>query len=306
LPKLMDKSGFDKQVEDVRFQLEKQSIDCVNYEIKVDDAKSLVDHITQRLKFFQTEADIQHQKINALENRLAEISGERNHLLRSAKIAEDDIARDQNQILKSEQELENLRKQLSNNRLLNKKIEFEIQTLQDELAFRKAVFNDESTELRTQSSKGINVIPAVDLSNFYKNELAIAVRQIRDDFQRLNAQQMQDYKQVKESELSIFTQQVEYERVQAQKAKAKMDANMEAESMSSVEISRSMESNKTEMNHLGSQYGDLKNRLSTLEEHLAEIKLRNANTLEKQNNEIMRLKEQNNSFANELEYWERG
>ena len=77
LPKLMDKSGLDN---DVRILLEKQSIDCVNYEIKVDDAKSLVDHITQRLKFFQTEADIQNQKIHALENRLAEISGERNHL----------------------------------------------------------------------------------------------------------------------------------------------------------------------------------------------------------------------------------
>ena len=202
--------------------------------------------------------------------------------------------------------MENLRKQLSNNRLMNKKIEFEIQTLQDELAFRKAVFNEESTELRTQFSKGGNVIPAVDLSNFYKNELAIAVRQIRDDFQRLNAQQIQDYKQVKENELSIFTQQVEYERVKAQKAKAKMDANMEAESMTSIEISKSLESSKIEVNRLNSQYGDLKNRLSTLEEHLAEIKLRNSNTLEKQDNEIIRLKDQNNSFANELEYWERG
>ena len=68
-------------------------------------------------------------------------------LKRSAKQIEDEIERAMSRINSSEKEIEDLQAALKDGRTKNKKIEFETQTLQDELAFCKAVFDEELADM---------------------------------------------------------------------------------------------------------------------------------------------------------------
>ena len=74
-----------------------------------------------------------------------------------------------------------------------------MQTLNDELAFLKAVFQEEINDMRLKVNGGS--LTSSDLTNFYKNELVTAVRQIRQDFTTMCDQQLADYKDHKENEL---------------------------------------------------------------------------------------------------------
>jgi hypothetical protein len=123
-------------------------------------------------------------------------------------------------------DLEGLRAKLRASKSKNKQVEFEMQTLLDELEFRKAVFNEEKTEIMARQQNG-RVLQGVDLSNFYRNELVTAVKQIREDFHSLSAHQLSQYKELKEAELKFHVHQAEQEKISLANARAKMDSSVE-------------------------------------------------------------------------------
>jgi chromosome segregation ATPase len=140
---LFDRTSFDPELSKLRSQLEDESNACVKHRAKIEESENLCQHLGQRIKFFQSDAQAHKQKISALENQLADINSQRDYLIRSAQLAEESISRDQQRITTAEKDLENLISKLKTDRSRNKQIEFEMQTLNDELAFLKAVFQEE-------------------------------------------------------------------------------------------------------------------------------------------------------------------
>jgi hypothetical protein len=235
-PKVMDKTDLDKQLNKLRTDLEDRSYDVVKIELDMDNNQSLSQHITQRLRFFQIEEEISKQKIANLKIQLDEISRQKDYILRGAQVQEEEIKRDQNQIFKTEKDLEELRKKLKEGRLENKKAEFEMQTLLDQLAFLRAVFNEEINVMK--SNQNSMVLPGGgDVTAFYKNELITAVRQIREDFHTLNKQQLDEYKSRKEAELAEAQFKVEQDEIFLKQQRSKMSANQDLESQNSKVIS---------------------------------------------------------------------
>ncbi|RNA25655.1 calmodulin [Brachionus plicatilis] len=301
-PTLANKNSADQEVQRVRVKLETESYDCVKHQTRILESEGLINELNQRIKFFQTESEAQRQKIGALQNQLDAFKEQRESLVRSALVAEDDIAREQGKHLKAEKDLDNLRSSLKDNRLKNKGLEFEIQTLLDELSFRKAVYNEEITELRSKPEG--TILNPVDLSNFYKNELITAVKQIRSDFKHLSEQQIKDYKEHKENELSVVVQAAEYEKVMAERAKSKLEASIDLEHFNVSELHSSLNSSKSEISVVNQRNNDLVKRLSSLENGLMDIKLKNKEKLERLQNEIDKLILENDSYANDIEYWD--
>lgn len=305
LPTITDKTESDKKLEQIRSKLEQESLDVVRHQIKIEETQSLNQDLNDRIRFFGREADIQRQKIMELQNQLAEINNQRESLIRSAKLAEDDRKRDEEKSIQAEQTLAKLRKQLSDSRMQYKKVEFELQSVVDEIEFRKALFSEEAADLRTRYNSLTNVIPGVDINDFYKKELLLAVRQIKEDFHLLNEQQLDDYKRNKEKELAARQQDFDNEKKAADLLRSKRSASVDVETQNSAELQRSIKQDKNELDQERARHTQLLNRLAGLEEKLKGTKEGNYFKLEKYQNEIDQLKDQNNTYANELGYWEK-
>ena len=65
------------------------------------------------------------------------------------------------------------------------------------------------------------VLSTTDLQSFYRGELENAIRQIRQDFEALNDQQLKEYKAYKENELNMIAKQVEHDRMIAEQTKVR-------------------------------------------------------------------------------------
>ena len=180
-PKLMDKSELSGKLGSIRSKLEEESLATVKLQTRIEADEILISHINDRLRFFHLEAEIQKQKLITLQSYLTETANQKEFLKRNAKVLEDEIAAEQTRILATEKDLEALLLSLQNGRNVNKKLELEMQTLLDEISFAKAIFNEEIAHLRNSLTNGI-AFSGSDIRSFYESELAIAIRQIRDDF----------------------------------------------------------------------------------------------------------------------------
>lgn len=302
-PKLFDRSEFDPQLNKLRVKLEEESNECVKFKARIEESENLIQHIGQRIKFYQSDVQADRQKIAGLENQLADINSQRDYLVRSSNLAEESITREKQRIAQAENDLENLIKKLKQDRSKNKQIEFEMQTLNDELAFLKAVFQEELNDMRLKvNASGLT---SSDLTNFYKNELVTAIRQIRQDFNTMSDQQLADYKDHKENELKLAIQQNEKERLKEQELRSKNEANKDLELQSVNELRTTLDGNKKDMNKLNTDFSQLSMRLAQLEDALRLSKNKNQDLIERKLAEIEKLKEQNGTMENEVEYWDR-
>lgn len=276
-PTLANKNSLDQDIQSVRIGLENESYNCVKHQTRILESESLINELNQRIKFFQAESESQRQNIGSLQSQLQTFKDQRESLVRSALAADDDVSREQAKQLKAEKDLESLRSSLKDSRLKNKGLEFEIQTLLDELSFRKAVYNEEITNLRTKPQG--TILNPVDLSNFYKNELITAVKQIRSDFKQLSEQQLKDYKEHKENELSIVVQAVEHEKIVAERAKSKLEASLDFENYNISELNSSLNSTKSEVTLQNQRNNELVKKLSNLENGSVILKIKNKKIL---------------------------
>ena len=245
-----------------RGKISSESVEAAKLKARIADSEALVAELNQRIKFYQTESESQKQKIYALQNQFDSFKNQREHLVRSAINAEEEIAREKSKQQKAEKDLEALRINLREARTRNRIIQAEIKNLVESLSFSKQVYTMEKSEVK--------VIPGVtiDVADFYRNELSAAVREIREDFNRLSEQQIQEYKEQKEYELSIANKAIEYEKAVALKTKSKLESSMEMESHVVSELQSSMSSHRSEMNHLNSIHAEMSTKLNSLEDSM--------------------------------------
>ena len=296
IPKGDDRKELAGAVDQARIDLENESKDCVRHELNIERDEAVRQEYINRIKFYQTETDAQKQKISKLLQELADISDEREYILRSARQVENDITREQTTMNRAENELEELRQKLVDIKNKNKELEFEMQTMQDEKEFCKAVHDEEIAELKNS----IKAIPSTrDLNKFYKDQLAQAVKDIKGDFRRLNQQQLDDLKAQKEEELA-FAKDIA--------AKQKAIASRNAPELANANLSDLPDINKQEreeLRQLNAKNNDLQKYLANLEDELARLRAKNADEAEQKDNELKELKDLNDNYLHELGYWDR-
>ena len=295
IPKNDDRKELARAVDEARIELENESKDCVHHELNIEKDEASRQEYINRIKFYQSEADAQKQKITKLLQELADISDEREYILRSARQVENDINREQNTMNRAENDLDELRQKLADIKNKNKHLEFEMQTLQDEKEFCKAVHDEELNELKNLNKS----IPSTrDLNKFYKDQLAQAVKDIKGDFRRLNQQQIDDLKAQKEEELANA-------KDVAQKQKAAAATRGAPEEINLSVLPDISKQEREELRQLQAKNKDLQKHLANLEEELTRQRSKNADETEKKDNELKELKDLNDNYLNELGYWDR-
>ncbi len=195
--------------------------------LRIEDGEKLAYLLNARISFFQNEAENTKQRLQSLEAYFSQMDQECQNLKRGAASAEEFIKEQLERQMSAEQEIENLRLGLREARGNNQKIEYEIKTMLDMIAFYKHAYSEEVNEYK-QRPKGA-VFSTSDLNAFYRNELENAIRQIRQDFQTLNEQQIREYKQYKENELAMTVKQVEHDRIIAEQTRSRLEHNSNLE-----------------------------------------------------------------------------
>ncbi len=303
MPQLVDKSKLDEQLDAVRLRLEDESTDCVIHQARLEEIENLTAHLNSRLKFYFNEGEIQKQKIITLQNQCSEIKNSREYVIRSAELAQENIEREKVRIFQSEKDLESLRSKLRTSKSKNKQVEFEMQTLLDEIEFRKAVFNEECAEIRTKQQNG-RVLEGVDLSNFYRNELVTAVRQIREDFHNLSDHQLSQYKESMETKLKYQLHQAHLDKVNLENAKSRMNSKVSVELQTSSELRAYSDQFGNLMAELQNENTRLSQRLNFLQSSLDDQKSTNDQRFKQKCAELEAFKEQIEFYKTELANWD--
>lgn len=270
-PREMDKSALDNAIVNIRNKLENASLDSVKLQVGIEENEDKIQNLVAKIKFFKNENEIQRQKLPELEAIADDLNNQKQYIERASRMANDDISRERDRMEKADKDLAKAIADLKESRVRNKKLEFEMQTLLDELAFRKAVFGEEIAEM----AKRNQLLSPQDLTRFYKNELLSAIQDIRKDFETLNEQQMDDYKKQKERELDAITKEAQYEKMQADLARDRLNESQDLELRSSVELKSNLDSNKDDVQKLQKQQADLIKRLGDLEARYEKNKLIN-------------------------------
>lgn len=157
----------------------------------------------------------------------------------------------------------------------------EVQTLEEQISFLKAVHEQEVAELSR-----LQTIVGFDPAQFYRTELERAIRDIRGDFEQLNTEQkreLEEWYRIKTEEVEKeVAKEREFQRVSTTGLSAEESANMRSQHQNS----------QLEYAELQRRHGELGARLRELEELLEETKVENQSHMSDRDREISLLREQ--------------
>jgi hypothetical protein len=300
VPAIMDKSQYEKELDALRLKLSQHSFSAVSSQVAIEESTKLSQSLSELIKFFVHESDLQRQKITVLQNTLAEIVRQREAIARNFKSVDDEVKNARIGFSHAERDLENARAQLKDAKLRHKRVLLDRNALRDELEFRKALNEIERGDLTNGYSYDVRTVDV----GFYANELQNAIAQIKQDFHNLSQRQLEEYKKSKENELAIRNQEYEYEKRLAEAAIARSIAEQNTEIGNSNELRLSYSRNQAELEQLSIRHNELLSRLKHLENKIEENRDRNFNILNQKQDEIDILREDNTLIATELANWE--
>lgn len=156
----------------------------------------------------------------------------------------------------------------------------EVQTLEEQISFLKAVHEQEVAELSR-----LQTIVGFDPAQFYRTELERAIRDIRGDFEQLNSEQKREL----EEWYRIKTEEVEKEVAKEREFQRVSNTGLSAEE--SANMRQAHQNSQLEYVELQRRHGELGARLRELEELLEQSKSENLIHLADRDREIQLLRE---------------
>lgn len=156
----------------------------------------------------------------------------------------------------------------------------EVQTLEEQISFLKAVHEQEVSELSR-----LQTIVGFDPAQFYRTELERAIRDIRGDFEHLNTEQKREL----EEWYRIKTEEVEKEVAKEREFQRVSNTGLSAEESASMRSAH--QNSQMEYAELQRRHGELGARLRELEELLEQSKAENQVHLADRDREISILRE---------------
>lgn len=163
----------------------------------------------------------------------------------------------------------------------------EVQTLEEQISFLKAVHEQEVAELSR-----LQTIVGFDPAQFYRTELERAIRDIRGDFEQLNTEQKREL----EEWYRIKTEEVEKEVAKERELQRISNTGLSAEESSNMRLAH--QNSQLEYAELQRRHGELGARLRELEELLEQSKSENQIHLADRDREISLLREKISDLMN--------
>ena len=292
VPILKHLSDYNEKLTATRLELEKNSSDLVEKNLIFEENQDLILDVRQRINFLEYESSKIREKIPVLESELSVFENFKEDISKDVHSCARAVRNEKEKIANFTHAIEKSRKELNHSKSLNKRYEFEIETLKEELAFRKEIHKEELEETRKNVSN--SSMSTAEIEVFYKNELARAIHDIRNDFNSLNQQRLQAYKKYKEEELPILI------NLNGTKNEIKPKPSRDNSRDSEPDLSR----NNLELKSLKDSFSEKQSKLTCLENGLSDLKSGLLKKLDDKESEIDILKHRNENLMQELDYWQ--
>ncbi|KRY27589.1 Intermediate filament protein ifa-1 [Trichinella spiralis] len=189
------------------------------------------------------------EKIDGLLTQLSEHEAEANLLRRRIEGLEDEVNRMKKENMRLQSELNKARTDLDQETLNRIDYQNQVQTLLEEIDFIRRVHDQEIKELQALAARDTTA----ENREFFKNELALAIRDIRNEYDSVSLQNKSDM----ESWYKLKVQEI-----QTASARHTMETGYQKEEVKRL---------RSQMGDLRGKLGDLESRNSLLEKQVQEL-----------------------------------
>jgi len=231
--RLIDETAKNKA--EIEVQIARLQEDLAEYKRKYEDAMRL--------------RDGDKEKIEGLLQQLSDAEAEISMLRRRLSGLEDEVARLKKENQRLQAELQKARSDLDQETLNRIDYQNQVQTLLEEIEFLRRVHDQEIKELQSLAARDTTA----ENREFFKNELALAIRDIRNEYDAIATQNKTDM----ESWYKLKVQEV-----QTSTARQSMETGYQKEETKRL---------RTQLGDLRGKLGDLESRNSMLEKQVQEL-----------------------------------
>jgi len=270
LDDLKQKWGFDSSK--VKDQYDQALIALRRQIDEVTRGKALAELLAKRAEYdvslIKHQSDFANELVNLDKNRLVMLkqqldgSGSELDALRSRyDDKKQDIEKSKSEVKRLLDELEKLKDQFDRESMDRVMAQNELQTLEEHLAFLKAIHEEERNELAS-----LGTLP-IDVTQFYRTELTRAIADIKNDFEALSQAQrkeLEEYYRIKTEE--IVQQAAEQRRKIEDARRSGAVEVMDFSSLKSL-----LTENRDSYSQLQKEYSELSNHLRQMEEDYERI-----------------------------------
>jgi intermediate filament protein if len=265
LDELKQKWGFDSsKVKDqydaaliaLRKQIDEVTRDKALAELRAKRAEYDASLIKHQTDFANELINLDRNRFTMLKQQLEGSGSELDSLRVRFEDKKAEIDRCRGEVKRLLEQLENLKNEFDSESMARVMIQNELQTLEEQLAFMKAVHEEERNELASLGTL------TIDVTQFYRSELSRAIAEIKSDFETLSLAQrreLEEYYRIKTEE--IREQAADQKR---RMEEARHDNRVEVMDLSSLKSL--LTENRESYTLLQKEHSELSHLLRTLEE----------------------------------------
>lgn len=250
------------------------------YDIEMSEAKRLIDDTKRdaaaaNVKTQQAEQDVRRQRdrynqisglrdadrkeIDSIQRQIAENEAQINLFRRRLEDLDDESRRYKTESQRLTSEINRLQNEIQNERFTKSSCDVEKYALEDELAFLKQTHEANLAELRSRS-----VSNDLDPSQFFRNELSQAIREIRNDYETRVDSQRNDM----QNKYSILFNEIVMKQQRSDANPLYNEQHRRQEERIRSEVAQTQNQNA----YLRAQTQGVKNRIDDLQRRLAQFK----------------------------------
>jgi chromosome segregation ATPase len=255
------KDQYDAALISLRKQIDAVTRDKALAELGARRAEYDATSIRHQTDFANELIALDHNRLSMLQQQLQGSGSELEALTHRYNDKKQEIDRNKAEVTRLLGQLENLKNEFDSESMARVMIQNELQTLEEQLAFLKAVHEEELHELESLGSLSI------DVNQFYRTELTRAIADIKNDFDILSEAQkreVQEYYRIKTEE--IHEQAAAYKR---RIDEARLSGSVEVMDLTSLKTL--LTENRNSYIALQKEHSDLTNTLRLLEEDYEKI-----------------------------------
>ena len=255
------KDQYDQALVSLRKQIDDVTRDKALAELRAKRAEYDASLIKHQTDFANELVNLDKNRLTMLNQQLEGSKSELDSLRHRYEDKKQEIDRSKGEVRRLLDQLDNLKNEFDQESMGRVMIQNELQTLEEQLAFLKAVHEEERNELAS-----LGTLP-IDVSQFYRTELTRAIADIKNDFEALSQAQrreLEEYYRIKTEEI----------REQAAEQKRKLEEARRTGAVDVMDLS-SLKSllteNRDNYSQLQKEHNDLANTLRQLEEDFERI-----------------------------------
>jgi len=283
------KEMYEVEMGEAKKLIDDTARDRAAAEVKARDAEKEAGRYRKRYEEILSSRDSDRSAIDRLQQQIAENEAQINLFRRRLGDLEDEARRYKAETQRLASEIARLQNEIQNETFVKSSLDTEKMALEDELAMLKQMHEADLNELRSKTVVDVNLDP----SHFFRNELAQAIRDIRNEFEALNDQQRADLHNrymMSYNELILRHQKPDLDPIQSEQQRIQEE-----------KLRTTLLTTRNEVAHMKARNEELNNRIRELQLHIDQERDEGGRLIQKRAAEIEELRRKLEQLQKEYE-----